>query len=314
MGVGRTKNRPRVAVIGLGGIGGNYAGLLARAGHEVFALARGPNLLALRERGLTVRTPDEEWKSAITASDDATELSSCFEADDLVLVTTKAYSLDEIAPAARLFAERGSLVLPLLNGVEPAQRLVELGVPREQVIGGLTYISAARIEPGVVERRSTFQRVIVGEVPKGVSLRTQKIATLFREAGADATASEDITLALWQKFVFLASLAAACGLTRRPVGPLRESSLGVRLLERAVREAVAVGRSRGVPLPEDEEQRVLNLINSLPPTMQPSLLLDLLAGTPTEVAVLSGAIARFAEEARLETPIHDLAAIALAPP
>ncbi len=258
-----------------------------------------------------MRTPDEEWNSAIAASDNPSELSRAFEAEDLVLVTTKAYSLDEVAPAVKLFAERGSLVLPLLNGVDPVQRLVELGVPKAQLVGGLTYISAARTEPGVFERRSAFQRVIVGEFPKGASRRTENIATLFAEAGAEATASEDITLALWQKFVFLASLAAACGLTRLPVGPLRDSSLGMRLLARAVREAVAVGRSRGVLLPEDEEQRVLKLINSLPATIQPSLLLDLLAGTPTEVAVLSGTIARFAEEARLETPIHDLAAIAL---
>lgn len=302
----------RVAVIGVGGIGGYYAGLLARAGQDVFALARGANLAALREHGLVVRTPDEEWSSAITVSDDAGELSDAFEAEDLVLVTTKAYSLDEVAPAVKVFAERGSLVLPLLNGVETAERLAELGVPREQVIGGVTYISAARIEPGVVERRSAFQRVIVGEFPKGVSRRTEKIATLFADAGAEAMASEDITLALWQKFIFLASVAAACGLTRRPVGPLRESALGVRLLQRAVREAVAVGRARGVSLHEDEEQRVLNLINSLPGAMQPSLLLDLQAGAPTEVAVLSGAIARFAEEDGLETPIHDVAAIALA--
>jgi 2-dehydropantoate 2-reductase len=302
----------RVAVIGLGGVGGYFAGLLARAGHDVFALARGANLAALRERGLVVRTPDEEWNSAITVSDDAGELSRSFEAGDLALVTTKAYSLDEIAPAVRRFAERGTLVLPLLNGVEAAERLTELGVPRGQVIGGVTYVSAARIGPGVVERRSPFQRVIVGEFPNGVSSRTESITALFSEAGAEAMASEDITLALWQKFVFIASLAAACGLTRLPVGPLRGSVLGMRLIQRSVREAVAVGRARGVPLLEDEEQRVLDMINSLPATIQPSLLMDLQAGAPTEVAVLSGAIARFAEENRLETPIHDLAAIALA--
>lgn len=308
----KTVRRTRVAVLGVGGVGGYYAGLLARAGHDVFALARGANLAALQARGLVVRTPDDEWNSAITVSDDAGELSSSFEAGDLVLVTTKAYSLDEIAPAVKVFAERGSLLLPLLNGVEAVEQLAELGVPNEQLIGGVTYISAARIAPGVVERRSPFQRVIVGEFPKGASRRAEGIATLFAAAGAEAHVSEDITLALWQKFIFLASIAAACGLTRLPVGPLRESPLGRRLLQRAVRETVAVGRARGVSLPEDEEQRVLNLINSLPATIQPSLLLDLQAGAPTEVAVLSGAISRFAEEGGLETPIHDLAAMALA--
>jgi 2-dehydropantoate 2-reductase len=90
-----------------------------------------------------------------------------------------------------------------------------------------------------------------------------------------------------------------------------QTPLGARLIQRAVREAVAVGRARGVALPQDEEARVLNQINSLPPAMQPSLLLDLLAGSPTEVDVLSGAIARFADEARLETPIHDAARLLL---
>jgi len=301
--------RPRIAVLGVGGIGGYYGGLLARAGHDVFALARGDNLAALRERGLVVRTPEEEWNSAVTASDDAGTLSKSFEAEDIALVTTKAYSLDGIAPAVRQFAERGALVVPLLNGVQAADRLIELGVPRSQVIGGVSYVSAARVEPGVFERRSTFQRVIVGELPKGISPRAKKIATMFTDAGAEATASEDITLALWQKFVFLASIAAACGLTRLPIGPVRDTPLGARLIERLVREAVAVGRARGIALPRDEEARVLKQINALPPASQPSLLLDLLAGSPTEVDVLSGAIARFAEEAKIETPIHDAAAL-----
>jgi len=304
--------RPRIAVLGVGGIGGYYGGVLARAGHDVFALARGANLGALRERGLVVRAPGEEWKSAVTASDDAGELSRSFEADDVVLVTTKAYSLDGIAPAVKRFAERGAVVVPFLNGVSAGDRLVELGVPRAQVIGGVTYISAVRIEPGVFERRSTFQRVIVGELPNGISPRTKNIATQFADAGVEAAATEDITLALWQKFVFLASIAAACGLTRLPIGPVRDTPLGAKLIQRAVREAVAVGRARGILLPEDEEARVMNSINSLPASSQPSLLLDLLAGSPTEVDVLSGAIARFGEENKIETPIHDAAAIALA--
>jgi 2-dehydropantoate 2-reductase len=69
MPVRQEKGRARVAVIGVGGIGGYYAGLFARAGHDVYALARGANLAALRKRGLVVRTPDEEWNSAITVSD-----------------------------------------------------------------------------------------------------------------------------------------------------------------------------------------------------------------------------------------------------
>lgn len=304
----------RVGIIGAGGIGGYYGGLLARAGHDVKFLARGANLEALRKRGVVVRTADDEWTSTVEASDDASELSASFGEGDLALVTTKAYSLTEVSPAIRTFAERGATVLPLLNGVEAAETLAKLGVPREQIVGGVTYISAVRVAPGTVERRTAAQRVITGELPRGTSTRVKKVAAMFENAGAQGEVSEDITVALWQKFVFLASLAAGCGLARLPLGPVRENPLGARLLERAVREAVAVGRARGVALRKDEEEQTLLAIKSLPAGTEPSLLLDIRSGSRTEVDVLSGAVARFGVEAGIETPVHDTAALALAQP
>lgn len=302
----------RIAIIGAGGVGGYFGGLLARAGRDVHVVARGQNLEALRGGGLEVRTAEDRWIAPVTASDDGAELTRDFGEGDLAVVAVKAYSLDAAAPLVALLAQRGAAVLPLLNGVDVAERLAGLGVPREQLLGGLTYISAARTAPGVVERRSPFQRVLLGEIGGGSSPRAERIAAAFREAGADAQAVDDIALALWQKFVFLVSLSAACGLARSPVGPLRETRLGRRLLERAVGEAVAVGRASGVRLPDDEAARVLALIESLPAGMRPSLLLDLDAGSRTEVDVLSGAVARLGGELGLDTPVHDSAAAAFA--
>jgi 2-dehydropantoate 2-reductase len=123
--------------------------------------------------------------------------------------------------------------------------------------------------------------------------------------------SNNISVALWQKFVFLASIAAACGLTRLNIGAVRDKPLGVQLLDRAVKEAVAVGRARGVALRDDEETQVWGRISDLPPAVEPSLLLDLRNGSRTEVDVLSGAISRFGDSVGIDTPIHDTAAIAL---
>jgi 2-dehydropantoate 2-reductase len=152
----------------------------------------------------------------------------------------------------------------------------------------------------------------MGELSGGVSQRAERIASAFREAGVDASASEDIALALWQKFVFIASVSAVCGLARSPIGPLRDSALGRRLIERAVREVATVGRVRGVALPADEESRTLALIASLPPAATPSFLRDVQAGGPTELDILSGAVSRLAESTGIETPVHDTAAAALA--
>src|SRR5208282_6084849 len=104
----------RVAILGAGGIGGYFGGLLARSGHSVSVLARGENLSVLQQRGLELRTPEETFLVPVTAGDDVRQ----FGAVDLAIVAAKTYSLAEIAPAARWSAENGALILPLLNGVD----------------------------------------------------------------------------------------------------------------------------------------------------------------------------------------------------
>jgi 2-dehydropantoate 2-reductase len=297
----------RIIILGAGAVGSYYGGLLARAGHSVSFVARGAHLNALRERGLEVRTPEETFTVDVLAEDDPQTLGPA----DLAVIAVKSYSLSEIAPAARLLAEKGADVLPLLNGVDAADRLIAAGVPADRVLGGLTEISAARVAPGVVERRSPFQRVGVGELEGGISDRAERIAAAFREAGADARASADITADLWRKLAFIATMAAACGLARSPVGPIREAPLGPLLIERAAREVIAVGQARGEDLGEDDVSRILAFVDSLAPGIKPSFLLDLESGGPTELDDLCGAVSRIGREAGVETPVHDVATAAL---
>jgi 2-dehydropantoate 2-reductase len=195
--------------------------------------------------------------------------------------------------------------------VDAADRLVAGGVPEAQVLGGLTEISAARVGPGIVERRSSFQRIVVGERAGGLSDRTERIAALFRDAGAEARASADITADLWRKFAFISSMAAACGLARAPIGPIRAAPLGRLLIERAVREVGAVARARGVTVTPEDEEKILGFAFGLPDPMKPSFLLDLESGGPTEIDDLSGAVSRLGREAGVETPVHDVATAAL---
>ena len=297
----------RVAILGAGGVGGYYGGALARAGHPVALLARGAHLEAIRARGLEVRTPEGSFTVAVEASDDVTALGPA----DLAIVAVKTFSLADILPAARLLAKTGAVVLPLLNGVEAANRLVAGGVPEASVLGGLTQVSVARVAPGAVERKSPFQNVAVGELGGGQSARAERIAQAFRDAGAQARVSEDITADLWRKFAFIAPMAAACGLARASIGPVRDAPHGKLLLERAVREVLSVARSRGVALAGDEEARILAFMDGLGAGMKPSFLLDLEAGGPNELADLSGAVSRLGREAGIETPVHDTAVAAL---
>jgi 2-dehydropantoate 2-reductase len=127
----------------------------------------------------------------------------------------------------------------------------------------------------------------------------------------DARASADITADLWRKLAFIATMAAACGLSRAPIGPVRNAPMGRLLIERALREVLAVARARGVALTGNEEAEILRFVESLPDAMKPSLLLDLESGGRTEIDDLSGAVSRLGREAGVETPVHDVAVAAL---
>jgi 2-dehydropantoate 2-reductase len=298
----------KVIVLGAGAIGAYYGGQLSRAGHEVTLYARGDNLAAIRKHGLEIRTPEGSSFAGVAATDRVEELGTA----DFAILGVKSYSLTSIGPIVQQVSDKGASIVPFLNGVETTDRLIALHVPRTAILGGVTRISVARVQPGVVERRGPFQSVIVGELDGRISDRVNRIAAAFRDAGVDARGSKQIELELWQKFVFIAALAASCGLARSPVGPLRDQPLGRRLLERAIQEVVDVARARGIRLADDETAQVVGAIDALPPGTKPSFLLDLESGGPTELDILSGAVSRYAEEAGVAAPIHDTATLVLA--
>jgi 2-dehydropantoate 2-reductase len=297
----------RFTIVGAGGIGAYFGGELARSGHEVTLFARGAHLHAVRAHGLTVRTPESEFVARVGATNDPNELP----ASDVVIVAVKSYSLPDITPVVRHVAERGADVVPLLNGVTAADELIAGGVPASRVLGGLARVSVVRTEPGVVERRSGFHSIVVGELGGGLSERATRIADALRSAGVDARASATMGVELWQKYVFITAMAAVCGLARTSIGPVREAPGGRRLIQRAVAEVVDVARARRVPLPDDEAPRTAAYIDTLPAAMTPSFLLDLESGGPTELDTLSGAVSRLAAQAGIDTPVHDTATAAL---
>jgi 2-dehydropantoate 2-reductase len=299
-----------VAVVGAGGVGGYFGGILARAGQDVRMLARGEHLAAIRSKGLTVREPEGEFVANVAVSDNVEDLGPA----DLAIVAVKSYSLAEVAPAAARLAGGGALVLPLLNGVEAVDGLAAGGVARERILPGLALISAARVAPGVVGRVSDFRSVVLGEAGGGPSERAERVAAAFREAGADAKVSENIAVDLWRKLLFIVTVSAGCGLARRPLGAVRSAHLGMLLFERAAGEAGAVARALGVALPAGEERSVVDRIGKMPAALKPSFLLDLERGGPNELDVLSGAISRFGRQAGVPTPIHDAAVAALGAP
>ena len=240
----------------------------------------------------------------VNASDDPAALRGT----EYVIVAVKSYSLAEIAsPLTALTAGAESsapVVVPLLNGVDVADRLAHLGVPRRTILPGIAYISAARIEAGLVARFSNFRRLVVGEENGTLSDRATRFVTGCLAAGIEARASDAIRLDLWRKFLFLAPMAAACGLARRPIGVVRDAPFGRFVIERAVREVANVARASKVRLTEDDENTSIRSLDGLPAGVKPSFLVDVERGGPNELDVLSGTVARLGLALNVDTPVH----------
>ena len=293
----------KIGFVGAGGIGSWYAGLLSRAGHDVILIARGAHLDAIKARGLAVRAPNETFVAHPTATANADDLASC----EYVVVSVKSYSIPEVSPMIAAAARAGATVIPLLNGVEVADRLASGGVPRESIVGGLAAVSLFRTDPGVVERRSPFDRIVIGEFDGHASARTKKFADALSAVGVSASVSGDIAHDLWRKFAFIVPMTVASGLTRRPMGAMLSTDRGRAFIGATLAELAAVSRAGETAISEDDEARIRTDLLGISPAMQPSFLADLERGGPTEVDALAGAVSRMGRERGVSTPIHDFA-------
>ena len=291
----------KIAMMGSGGVGGYFGGRLAASGADVAFIARGAHLEAMRAHGLRIESAGrgDALVSPVRATDDPAEIGPV----DYVVIGVKLWATEEAARAIAPLLGPGTTVLSLQNGVECDDILAGI-VGRERLIGGVAFIASAIARPGVVAHLGTLQRVVIGELAGGTSPRVDALRAALAGAGIDAETSDDIERAIWEKFVFLVGLSATTTLMRTTIGPVREDADRRATLRALFEEATAVGRARGVSLPEDFAEDRLAFIDTLPFDMTSSMHHDLERGNALEVAWLSGAVARLGAGLGVAAPVN----------
>jgi 2-dehydropantoate 2-reductase len=298
----------RIAILGAGGLGGYYGGLLAQAGHDVAFIARGAHLAALQQKGLRVESVHGDFAQSVEATDDPAQVGPV----DLVLVTVKNYDLDAAAAAVQPLLGPGTVVLPLLNGLDAADRLAaQLG--DEPVLAGLTHISSSVAAPGLIRQVSPLRRITLGEQNGQLSTRAERIRDVLAASGVEATLTPSIDLALWAKFLFIASISGVCCLARQPIGPVLDTAETRQLYLDALLEIEALARAKEVALAPDIVERTLQLTEGFDPQTRPSMLVDLQAGRRLELEAMNGTVVRYGQEAAVPTPVHRVVYAALKP-
>ena len=299
----------RIAVFGAGAVGGYFGARLAAAGHDVVFIARGSHLEAIRKTGLRIESPNGDLTiHPAQATDDPASVGPA----DYLMFAVKLFDTEPIAHACRPMVGPGTTVLALQNGVETEEILGRILGP-QHVLGGTVYIAAVVAEPGLIRQTGQFARMIFGELDGSASKRGQMFETACKQAGIDAVFSPAVMTEIWMKFIVLVALSGATTVTRLPVGLLRADPDTRMLLYSAIAEAAAVGRARGVALPEDAVERQMAVLDGWPPEMVASMLHDLNAGKRMEVDYFSGAVARLGRQCGIPTPVHDTLYAALKP-
>jgi 2-dehydropantoate 2-reductase len=288
----------RVAVVGAGGIGGLYGGLLARAGHDVSFLARGAHLRAIQSRGLEVRSAEfGRFTVEGRASDDPADLGRA----ELVLFAVKTYDLDQAARVAeRLLAPDGSL-LTFQNGLD-APDLVADVVGQERVLVGTTIVETTILEPGVVGHLSTHHSVVVGSLVGAPTPAVASVVTTLLAAGIHASVAQDGRLALWEKAMGLMASATVTSVCRAPMGPIRDLPETRRLLEDVLDEVATVARAAGYDLTAGR-QRMQAVFENWAPSGTTSMARDFERGNRTELEALTGALVRLADARGVDVPV-----------
>jgi 2-dehydropantoate 2-reductase len=292
----------RIAVVGAGGVGGGFGAALAKAGADVVFIARGAHLAAMRSEGLKVQGGRGETHLVPTrATDDPAEIGKV----DIVLFCVKLWDVESAGHGIRPLIGPDTAVIPLQNGIDAAERLIPILGPNA-VMGGVAQISASIVGPGLIQQVGTFMRMIFGELDGRRSKRGEDFLALCRRAGFEATLSEQILTDLWMKFILLASNAGMMAATRQPIGKLRDDPDLRPIFVAAYREVVDVGRARGVALPADAVDRILDLTSHMPPAMKASMALDLDRGNRLELPWLGGKVVALGRQLGVPTPTHSM--------
>ncbi|NOK63028.1 MAG: 2-dehydropantoate 2-reductase [Chloroflexi bacterium AL-W] len=291
----------KIAVIGSGGVGGYFGGMLALAGYEVTFVARGAHLRAMRTRGLHIERYVGETLSIapVDATDDPREIGVV----DLVLLTVKSYDLLPLLEEIDVLVGPETTIIPLQNGVESPD-VVAATFGATAVLPGLVYSEVSIKEPGTILQGSVVSRIVLGELDGAITARTHKIHTAFLAAKIDVTISDNILGALWSKFCFICAMGGVTTLTRQTLGSILADPEGRTLLITVMEEVRTLGQSYGIQFAEDPVAIGVSTAERFDPDAKSSMLRDLERGNRLELEALNGAAVRLARRHNIDVPAN----------
>ncbi len=289
----------KIAVMGAGGVGAYVGARLQAEGQQVAYIARGAHLAAMQGDGLRIESPAGNLHlSTVNASDDPAQVGQV----DLVLFTVKLWDTERAAQSLPPLLAAHTRVVTLQNGIDSVA-MISRHVPPAQVIGGVIYVSAVISRPGVISSPGGFYRIVV-DAAHGDPVVAKLCEACNRATAIEAVATDNIELAIWEKFITLVALSGSTALLRAPMGAILGNAETREFLRQLLEEAVNIARRAGQAVPANAAETAMAKIAAVPPSFRSSMAEDLERRKPLELQWLSGRIHGLGLQYGVPTPAH----------
>ncbi|MBH5402789.1 2-dehydropantoate 2-reductase [Bradyrhizobium sp. CNPSo 4010] len=288
----------RILVVGAGAIGGYFGGRLLQAGRDVIFLVRPRRAGELASAGLVIKSPNGDVTLNNPPTVQADALKDKF---DVVLLSCKAFDLDDAIKSFAAAVGPNTAIIPMLNGMKHLDTL-DTRFGKERVLGGLCAIAATLNEKREVVQLQPMQSISYGERDGGMSERVKAIDEAFKSGINGASASQNIMQDMWEKWVFLSSLAASTSLMRTSVGNILAAPGGRDFLLGMLDETSAVATASGYPPGGPFFDRVKANLTTEGSPLTASMFRDIKAGLPVEADHVIGDLIARADAAKVPVP------------
>ncbi len=280
----------RIAVVGLGGVGGYIAANLAKTSHEIVGFARGEHLAKIQKEGITIVEDDNTWHVEM----EATTLKKAEGHFDIVLFCVKSYDLKSSYEAIRTHLDSDTIILSLANGVEHADVL--RAISDCKVLDGCVYILSHQESPGVIRKMGNVFALVFG----GLREEAKVLKSVFDAASLRAKIEEDIQKAIWKKYIFICAFATATSFYDKTIGSVYEKHFEeVRAL---LSEIAELAHAKNIEI-QEEVQKALDIAKSLPYESSTSMHLDFKNKKRDELETLTGYVVREGKKSGVATPL-----------
>jgi 2-dehydropantoate 2-reductase len=290
----------KICIVGTGAMGSVYAGLLSTAGNEVWAVDQwAEHVEAIRKNGLKIDGKSGDRTVPINATTDTTEVGPC----DLVIIATKAMDVAQAAESTKALLGQDTDVLTIQNGLGSYKKVAGI-LDTKRVMAGIAGGFGASIEaPGHVHHCG-MEFIHLGASEDSVIPRLEKVAAVWRKAGFNVEIRDNLDQLIWEKLICNVCFSGTCALSEMTIGEVLKDADAWQVASGCASEAFDVAGAQGVNIGFDDPVAYTRNFGARIPDARPSMLLDHLAGRPSEIDVINGAIPVQGAKLGVPTPFN----------